>query len=115
MEQMMAWKNFISLPAIKPRQRVVATALVYGLSLAVRFTSATGEAVEIPAQSVQRTNPVISIMTKDGAQLPYRDWGPSSAQPIVFRHGWPLSSGGCRPACELTMPVSSVPGCPSRP
>ena len=54
----------------------------------------SGRAVEIPAPSVQRTNPVISIMTKDGAQLPYRDWGP--AQPIVFRHGWPLSSGGCR-------------------
>jgi len=90
----MAWKNFISLPAINLRRRVIATALVYGLSLAVRFTSAAGEAVEIPAPSVQRTNPVISIMTKDGAQLPYRDWGP--AQPIVFRHGWPLSSEDCR-------------------
>ena len=86
----MTWKNFVSLLVIAPRRQVVATAIVYGLSLAVRFTSATGEEVEIPAQSVQRTNPVMSILTKDGAQLPYADWGPNAAQPIFFRHGSPL-------------------------
>ncbi len=59
----MIWKNFVSLIAITSRRRAVATAIVYGLSLAVRFTSATGEEVEIPAQSVQRTNPVMSILT----------------------------------------------------
>ena len=110
----MIWKNFVNRLAITSRRKGVATALVYGLSLSVRFTSATGEEVEIPAQSVQRTRPVISIMTKAGPQLPYQDWSTNSAQPIVLRHGWPLSSGGCRPACELTMPASSVPGCPSR-
>lgn len=30
--------------------------------------------------------------TKDGTNLFYKDWGPRSAQPIVFHHGWPLSS-----------------------
>jgi non-heme chloroperoxidase len=30
--------------------------------------------------------------TKDGVQIFYKDWGPKSAQPIVFHHGWPLSS-----------------------
>jgi len=30
--------------------------------------------------------------TKDGTQIFYKDWGPKSAQPIVFHHGWPLSS-----------------------
>jgi hypothetical protein len=110
----MIWKNFVNRLAITSRRKGVATALVYGLSLAVRFTSATGEEVEIPAQSVQRAHPVISIMTRDSAQLPYQNWGTNSAQPIVLRHGWPLNSGGCRSACELTMPVSSVPGCLSR-
>jgi hypothetical protein len=62
----MTSKTFVSLLAIAPRRRLVTTAIVYGLSLAVRFTSATGEEVEIPAQSMQRTNPVTSIMTKDG-------------------------------------------------
>jgi non-heme chloroperoxidase len=33
-----------------------------------------------------------TITTKDGAQIFYKDWGPKDAQPIVFHHGWPLSS-----------------------
>jgi non-heme chloroperoxidase len=32
------------------------------------------------------------ITTQDGAQIFYKDWGPKSAQPIVFHHGWPLSA-----------------------
>jgi len=30
------------------------------------------------------------VKTKDGAEIFYKDWG--SGQPIVFHHGWPLSS-----------------------
>lgn len=33
-----------------------------------------------------------TIATKDGIQIFYKDWGPKTAQPIVFHHGWPLSS-----------------------
>lgn len=33
-----------------------------------------------------------AITTNDGAEIFYKDWGPASAQPIVFHHGWPLSS-----------------------
>jgi hypothetical protein len=75
----MVW-NFVNSLAIASRRRLVATAIVYGLSLAIRFTSATGEEVEIPAQSLQRINPVVSITTGDDAQLPHADWGPNSAQ-----------------------------------
>ena len=32
------------------------------------------------------------ITTKDGTEIFYKDWGSKSAQPIVFHHGWPLSS-----------------------
>jgi non-heme chloroperoxidase len=32
------------------------------------------------------------ITTKDGTQIFFKDWGPKDAQPIVFHHGWPLSS-----------------------
>ena len=53
----MIWKNFVSRLAITSRRRGLATAIVYGLSLAVRFTSATGEEVEIPPQSAQRRTP----------------------------------------------------------
>jgi len=31
-----------------------------------------------------------TITTKDGTQLFYKDWG--AGQPVVFSHGWPLSS-----------------------
>jgi non-heme chloroperoxidase len=32
------------------------------------------------------------IATRDGTKIYYKDWGPKNAQPIVFHHGWPLSS-----------------------
>ena len=31
-----------------------------------------------------------TVTTKDGVEIFYKDWG--SGQPIVFHHGWPLSS-----------------------
>jgi non-heme chloroperoxidase len=32
------------------------------------------------------------ITTQDGVEIFFKDWGPNNAQPIVFHHGWPLSS-----------------------
>lgn len=32
------------------------------------------------------------VTTKDDVQIFFKDWGPKTAQPIVFHHGWPLSS-----------------------
>src|SRR4030042_5759473 len=33
-----------------------------------------------------------TVTTKDGVEIYYKDWGPKTAQPIVFHHGWPLSA-----------------------
>ena len=33
-----------------------------------------------------------TITTTDGVEIFYKDWGPKTAQPIVFHHGWPLSA-----------------------
>jgi non-heme chloroperoxidase len=33
-----------------------------------------------------------TIKTKEGVTLYYKDWGPKTAQAIVFHHGWPLSA-----------------------
>ena len=88
----MTWKNFINRRMIAPRRRGFAAATLYGLSLAVRFTSATGEEVEIPAHAIHPAYPVVSIINRDGPGLPYQDWGPRAAQSVVFRQGWPQSS-----------------------
>ena len=30
------------------------------------------------------------VTSKDGTQIFFKDWGPKSARPLVFHHGWPL-------------------------
>jgi len=32
------------------------------------------------------------VETSDGTHIFFKDWGPKDAQPIMFHHGWPLSS-----------------------
>jgi hypothetical protein len=93
---MMIRTNFVTRLAIASSRRGLAASIVYGLSLAVRFTSAAGEEVEIPPQSAQRAHALVSILSTDGSRLPYQDWGRKSAPPIVFRQSWPPGSPpGC--------------------
>ena len=33
-----------------------------------------------------------TLITQDGTKIFYKDWGPKDARPVVFHHGWPLSS-----------------------
>jgi non-heme chloroperoxidase len=33
-----------------------------------------------------------TVKTTDGTEIFYKDWGPRDAQPVMFHHGWPLSS-----------------------
>lgn len=33
-----------------------------------------------------------TVTTSDGVEIYYKDWGSKDAQPIMFHHGWPLSS-----------------------
>ncbi len=66
------------------RRKMLATMLLYAASLTVRPTSAAGREAMEPGTA--------TIAGSDGARIFYKDWGPKSAQPIVFHHGWPLSS-----------------------
>ncbi|CAG2138995.1 non-heme chloroperoxidase [Cupriavidus plantarum] len=40
----------------------------------------------------QGSTTMSSVTTRDGVEIFYKDWGPKTAQPIVFHHGWPLSA-----------------------
>ena len=95
----MPWKNFINPLAMASRRRVVATALVYGLSLSVRFTSATGEQVEISPPG-QAANP--SILVSDVTRSSYSHWSLKSLEPIAFQHAW-------------TVQLSPMPSCTAHP
>lgn len=62
--------------------------------------AAIGALAAFQAPNPIQAQPVISqgeqamsfITTRDGTNIFYKDWGPKDAQPIVFHHGWPLSS-----------------------
>jgi non-heme chloroperoxidase len=43
-------------------------------------------------QIIARDHAMPTITTKDGTDIFFKDWGPKDAQPIMFHHGWPLSS-----------------------
>jgi non-heme chloroperoxidase len=51
-----------------------------------------GMAASTTSQPKTGGNGLPMITTKDGTQIFYKDWGSKDAQPIVFHHGWPLSS-----------------------
>jgi hypothetical protein len=100
----MTWKNIVGPHAITSRRRVVASALMYGLSLTVRFTSPTGEETGNPPQAAQSIGPMLSVLLKDGIPAS-KYWPPNPVHSIVFQRGQPLSSRGCRAACERPMPM----------
>jgi len=84
-----AWNVPFNQLANTSRRKVLATSIMSAISLTVRSSTATSE--ENRAKSVgQWTDPMTSVTTKDGVRIFYKDWGPKSAQPIVFHHGWPL-------------------------
>jgi non-heme chloroperoxidase len=55
-------------------------------------TSAQANPAAGPTPSGAKTMSSNTITTKDGTEIFYKDWGPKGGQPIVFSHGWPLSS-----------------------
>jgi hypothetical protein len=109
----MIWKSIVRARAIAPRRRMVATALVYGLSMAVRFTSAAAEETEVPPPATEGTYPMTSIMINHGGRTFYRDW--PRLQPIAFHRGGPLVSKACRAGCESPAATPLMPGCSTYP
>jgi len=99
----MVWKHCVALLAIVPPRKAIATALVYGLSLSVRSTSATGEEADIPPTAAT------SIVTRDGALTFHDGWRLRTTEPIALQLGSPMVSRGCHAACER--PATLTPDC----
>jgi non-heme chloroperoxidase len=53
------------------------------------LSHAAGAATRLGAEG---PNDMAYVTTSDGVEIFYKDWGPRDAQPIMFHHGWPLSS-----------------------
>jgi non-heme chloroperoxidase len=57
---------------------------------AAPFAAASDSKATPPSNRSKGAPTMETISTKDGVDLFYKDWG--GGQPIVFHHGWPLSS-----------------------
>ena len=82
----------ISIPGLPLSRR---DALIAGAALAASFaflpgTARAGKHVTFKLSEGELTMGFVT--TNDNVQIFYKDWGPKDAQPIVFHHGWPLSS-----------------------
>ncbi|MDB5455310.1 MAG: alpha/beta hydrolase [Caulobacter sp.] len=75
------------------RRDILAGAAALASLPVVGASAATRPASPQPAKPTHmETQTMSTITTQDGTQIFYKDWGPKTGQPIVFHHGWPLSS-----------------------
>ncbi len=80
-------------PARPDRRSVVALGLGASLLAALPFPAAAQTTSPSRTSPLSERNETMGyVTTKDGVDIFYKDWGPKDAQPIMFHHGWPLSS-----------------------
>jgi non-heme chloroperoxidase len=67
----------------------VGLALASGWQSLADINSSSTNTPRLPDNGDQNMQ---TVKTTDGVEIFYKDWGPKQAQPIMFHHGWPLSS-----------------------
>ena len=81
-----------------PRRKFIASAgltagaLVAGAASVVQSADAGAAPATTKAAAGTHRAESSTVVTKDGVEIFFKDWGPKDAQPIVFHHGWPLSA-----------------------
>lgn len=109
----MPWTSLVRPRAIISRRRFVANAIVYSLSLTVRFTSMSGSEIETSPSHARTTKPGSAIMIDDGAAI-FQWSSPRLAQPFAFHFGPPASPAEYRAIYEGLKPMPAIPTCPPR-
>ena len=74
------------------RRQILAGGVGAAIAATLPAVIAVGQtpAASSPSDLSKGAETMSTITTKDGVQIFYKDWG--QGQPIVFHHGWPLSS-----------------------
>lgn len=71
------------------------TVMIAGFGFAAAMIAPGCSSPDVPPTSSSQGQADMTsgfVKTKDGVEIFYKDWGPKDAQPIMFHHGWPLSS-----------------------
>ncbi|KRA64689.1 haloperoxidase [Caulobacter sp. Root655] len=82
----------MSQPNTQASRRGVMTASLGLAAAAAALPFAAAQAAAVSKTDAKSTTGSGFFTTRDGVQIFYKDWGPKTAQPVVFHHGWPLSA-----------------------
>ena len=77
---------------IASRRRALFTGAAVAAGSALVLTGCGGASAQSVASNSSSVFTSSMITMPDGTLIYYKDWGPTTGRPVVFSHGWPLSS-----------------------
>ena len=84
-------ERLVPTPAFALSRRELVGGIASLAAMPWSHRTASAQDADQPAQgSVEMGSGYVT--TDNDTQIFFKDWGPKSAQPIVFHHGWPLSA-----------------------